>query len=178
MQEIWKEIPASRGYTVSTLGRVKNPEGDLMKITFNGSKELAVCQIVMADGKGTTKSVASVMVDTFLEDTRLPSGKMKQVYHIDGNKRNNVLENLTMDRRNRVLTGTYSKVNNTLNSDYEDEFYKLMRNRFISKSDLQVRFNVSLECIDRTWLRLEKERGKVGERFVKKANYNRYERQV
>jgi hypothetical protein len=117
MKEIWKDIPGYEGYyQVSNLGNVKSLERIIIKSdnskmyvagkTFTPKKNsngyLSVTFNV--NQKKSYHSIHRLVLKTFLSESNL------HVNHIDGNKHNNVLENLeyvthleNMNHCNRVL---------------------------------------------------------------------------
>lgn len=91
-EEIWKLIPGSEFYEVSTFGRVRslphnNTKGKILKPGHNPKGYPNVC--VNLKGIRKTKTVHRLMAMAFLE---LKPGL--QVNHKDGNKNNNLLTNL------------------------------------------------------------------------------------
>ena len=94
MDEIWKKIEWARKYSVSNLGRVRNDEtGHILSQTIRSktSNYLAVALRTNAFGREQkTANVHALVAEAFL-------GKPQQgleINHIDGNKHNNVVDNL------------------------------------------------------------------------------------
>lgn len=83
MVEVWKDIPGSLGYKVSSLGRIKSSRG-VMSCCVSGSGY----RVVKISGK--TRNVHSIVAQVFLGDR--PNGF--ETLHIDGRKNNNSVSNL------------------------------------------------------------------------------------
>lgn len=102
MEEIWKDVPGYEGkYSVSTLGRVKSYDG-FRKINhgalqpFKGrilnatSNKLYHAVMFTENGK-----LKNVRVHQWVARTFIPNpNNYKEINHIDGNKKNNKVENL------------------------------------------------------------------------------------
>lgn len=88
--EIWKDIPESHGrYQVSSLGRVKGPYGKILALHEWKSGYLGASIHIRVD-KRRLMRVHRLVATAFIPN---PEGK-PQVNHIDGNKKNNRVENL------------------------------------------------------------------------------------
>lgn len=66
-EEVWKEIPKLYGYTVSSLGRVKDPNGELVKTRKN--KRLQEFRTKIEFGERWTMSVARAIALAFIGPT-------------------------------------------------------------------------------------------------------------
>lgn len=102
MQEIWKDIEGYEGlYQVSNLGRVKS----LKRYRSNHTKLQAVPEKIKStrldnqgyklidlykDSKGKTIRIHRIVAEMFIDN---PNSK-ETVNHIDGNKQNNIVDNL------------------------------------------------------------------------------------
>ena len=84
--EIWKDIPGYEGvYQVSNLGNVKS----LPRMVSNGKGYLCI-ELKDKNGKYHFCGVHRLVAVAFIEN---PDNK-PQINHIDGNKKNNIVENL------------------------------------------------------------------------------------
>lgn len=84
--EIWKSIPgAPTGYEVSSLGRVKNPRGKILKVVLN-YKGYHYIKI-----QKRNRYLHALVLEAFVGPK--PEGMLTR--HLDGNKTNNDLSNLT-----------------------------------------------------------------------------------
>lgn len=95
MKEVFKKIEGFDGYEISNLGRVMSHRRgcSILSPTItgsdnNGNHYLKVC--LMKDSKKTQRYVHRLVAEAFLP---LETGK-SQINHKDGNKTNNILENL------------------------------------------------------------------------------------
>ena len=88
-REYWRAVSVFTNYEVSSVGRVRNSKtGRVLKPSDNGSGYM---QVVLAkNGSTKTFKVHRLVAETFIEN---PLGK-RCVDHIDGNRRNNTIENL------------------------------------------------------------------------------------
>ena len=90
MREEWRQVDgAEDGYMVSNLGRVKGIRKAIMGQHDNGLGYLQ-CKIKMKDGKSRFLKVHRMVAIAFIPN---PENK-PEVNHIDGNKRNNSVDNL------------------------------------------------------------------------------------
>ena len=101
--EIWKEITALPGYSVSNKGRVrKDSTGQIMVLSKNGG----YCRITIS------KHVHRLVAEAFLEK---PENEEKcWVDHIDGNRSNNDVSNLrwVTPSENVYAYGYHSRIQN------------------------------------------------------------------
>lgn len=101
-QEIWKEIPGYNGrYRVSSLGRVANNKGKLLKIDIN-QKGYARVQLTRGGKKANIK-VHRLVAEAFIPN---PYG-LPQVNHINEDKLDNRVGNLCwVDNRTNTVLNT------------------------------------------------------------------------
>lgn len=90
LNEIWKDVPNFEGYTVSTLGNVKNKNNKLIKgaINMNGYVQLSLCK------KGVKKNYTIHSLVAFVFLGHVYESHERIIDHIDNNKLNNELKNL------------------------------------------------------------------------------------
>ena len=126
--EIWKNVTMEpfTDYMISNKGRLKNKSGRIMKTTYDkhGYERLTL------NCKGVSKTVKihKLVADAFL----IKPENAEVVNHIDGNKKNNFLENLewvtqSENLSHAIRTGL-KKINGTsnpANKHSEDEIRKV-----------------------------------------------------
>jgi hypothetical protein len=88
--EIWKPVIGHAHYEVSTLGRVRNAAGRVLRPGAQSSGHLSVVL-----GRGNTRTVHSLALEAFAH----PRRKGLECRHLDGNPANNKLENLAWGTR-------------------------------------------------------------------------------
>jgi len=159
--EIWKPIKDFEDYyEVSTKGRVRNKKGNIMKTyIINSGYE---CLKFTIKTKITAHLVHRLVAATFLPNT----GNLREVNHIDGNKRNNELSNLewcsssdnkkhafkTGLRTKESCMGTLGKKHKSKVSKYHNVGYDNSRNKWTASvrhngvTYYQKRFNTEIEA--------------------------------
>jgi hypothetical protein len=108
--EIWKQIPSHPNYAVSSMGRVRGPRGNILVLGVTGWDYLTFHPYARQHRRPFY--VHKAVLEAFVG----PKPKGKQARHLDGNARNNKLQNLAwgtskddgMDRRKHghVLRGS------------------------------------------------------------------------
>lgn len=89
MKEIWKDIEGYEGlYQVSNFGRVRNGIGRLLKPKSNNQYNRIS---LYKNGRVKDTQIHRVVAETFIPNN---DKKKNQVNHIDGNKKNNFVNNL------------------------------------------------------------------------------------
>lgn len=88
MVEEWKTIDINPNYEVSNFGRVRNKKGHIIKLQVGTYGYLQVN--LDFNGKNKTKKVHRLVAKAFIPNIE----NKPQVNHIDGNKKNNHINNL------------------------------------------------------------------------------------
>ena len=94
MIEVWRDIPGFEGcYQISNLGRLKSfkvyPNGYILSVTNSDGGYLRF--VLSAKGrKSKSVKIHRLVAETFIPNPQ----KLPEVNHIDGNKQNNVIDNL------------------------------------------------------------------------------------
>jgi len=84
MIEEWKQIEGNETYLVSNLGKVKSPSGKILNGADEGRGYIRVCI------NYKLRRLHQLVAKAFIEN---PENK-KEINHIDGNKKNNCINNL------------------------------------------------------------------------------------
>lgn len=146
--EIWKPVIGyEEAYEVSDLGRVRRIETGLV-LSPAGQRYLYVCMTVKC--KRHTKSVHKLVTRAFLGPT--PDGH--QVNHKDGNKKNNVLNNLEYVTRSynivhahKVLKIRKAKGIHNGNGRFTDQQVWEIRNSSKTASELASQYGAHVATI-------------------------------
>jgi hypothetical protein len=148
MKEIWKEI--HYGYSVSSLGRVKNKFNKIKNQTLNNGNGYLHTSI-----NYKTKLVHRVIAIAFIPN---PDNK-QEVNHIDGNKQNNHISNLewVTPKENKQHAITLGLMNNKgdkngatkLNWDIVDEIRSLYNTGLYKQMQLCKKYNLASSTISR-----------------------------
>lgn len=152
--EVWKDIPGYEGeYQASTLGNIKSLQREV-RCGYKGRGKRIVKETILAPGayaksghvsvvlrRGTNgKPVHQLITSTFLGPT--PEGK--EILHIDGNPKNNRLDNLKFGSRTDNILDVYKqgKAWRKLNLKQVDEIRELLRLGY-SGAFIARKFNIS-----------------------------------
>ena len=132
MEEVWKTIPNSNGkYEVSSLGNIRSIGGYITNNIHGGkrfSKGRILSQKTKSNGykevnlyfetqKGVSKYVHRLVVETFIGE--IPKGY--EINHIDGDKANNIINNLEIVTRKENSFHSYHILNNPIPSYVGEE---------------------------------------------------------
>jgi hypothetical protein len=141
--EIWKEIDGFNGkYWVSNLARVKKVIGDMEKIYAISTKTKGYTTIRL-DNK--IYSLHRIVAKAFVEKT---DDIKSEVNHIDGNKKNNIADNLEWVSHYENLKHAFdSGLVFRLSDDRRNEVRDLHKTGKYSYRKLASLFNVSLGTI-------------------------------
>jgi len=156
--EIWKDIKGYEGfYQVSNKGNVKRLKG-YARLTEKQLKPFLCGQGVQyfkvrlyKKGKGKDKSISRLVAENFLNN---PNGYL-EVRHLDGNPKNNLLENIAwgthkMNMHDSIKHGTFSFVDNSgskngMSKLKEDDILnirKLFRAGSMSRNELCLKYGI------------------------------------
>ena len=143
IMEIWKEIDGFNGkYWVSNLARVKKVTGDMEKIYAISSKTKGYTTIRL-DYK--IYSLHRIVAKAFIEND---DESKTEVNHIDGNKKNNVSDNLEWVSHYENLKHAFDNgLLFRLPDDKRNEVRDLYKTGKYSYRKLASMFNVSLATI-------------------------------
>lgn len=163
MKEIWKPIKGYEKYLISNKGNVKNINGKIKKINYG------ICAYGYLDlwknNKGTKFRVHRLVAETFIENTF----NKEQVNHIDGNKKNNCVNNLEWvtpkENIRHAIENDLSSIkygSKNLSSKLKEEDVKYIRDNAKKNKtvkELSIMFNVSTTNIynilnNKKWLKL------------------------
>lgn len=86
--EIWREVVDNENYMVSNTGRIRRKNSDSDRATYDKDGYLSVD--LYKDGQRSKKRVNRIVAEAFIPN---PDDK-PEVDHLDGNKKNNSVENL------------------------------------------------------------------------------------
>jgi len=119
MQEIWKEIPGSNNkYFASNMGRFK--KYNIILKQYNDKNGYLLVYVLLNNKMGTYRS-HRIILETFVG----PCPKGMVCRHLDGNPKNNKLDNLewntnSINMKDRTKHGTQPKGEKTSQSKFYD----------------------------------------------------------
>lgn len=102
----WKNIKDFEHYQISNEGEVRNESGKILKPFMTNSGYLQVH--LFKDKKRTKKYIHRMVAESFVPNI----GNLKEVNHLDGNKHNNVADNLQWCTRHENLVHSCYVLNN------------------------------------------------------------------
>ena len=110
-KSVFRDIPGYEGYyQVSTKGNVRSVRNRrILKQSVNNGGYPMVS--ISVDGKHEMKTVHRLMAITFLDNPE----KLRDVNHIDGNKKNNTIENLEWVKHGDNIKHSYHTLNQRRN---------------------------------------------------------------
>lgn len=155
-QEIWKPIPLADGYSVSNMGRFRadvrtsqNWLAGVRKATLdkNGYSYIRF----LSGGKKRKEWLQRAVLLAFVGP---PPSPKHQAAHVDGNPRNNRLDNLRWvtakeNNAHKRLHGTYVLGTETKTAKLDDEKVSFIRQSDLSGPELAKMFGVTRRTIDR-----------------------------
>lgn len=107
MEEIWMTCGDTESYELSSEGRIRNTKtGRILKTHFDEKGREVVC--ISVNEKQYTKRISRLVAEAFYEGD-LREVEELEVYHRDGDKQNNRLENLAWGTRSEVVRNTYKR---------------------------------------------------------------------
>ena len=145
MEEVWKNIDGFENYMVSNYGRIKNLNyGNKGKERILNTSEKAVLKI---DNKRVHRNISTLVVRAFIEDC--PKGDIV-VINIDGNKKNNNINNLKVMTKEECGKIIAEKVDrDKLEKDFIKKFNSLHGDKweyiggyFNSKSSVNIKCKI------------------------------------
>lgn len=155
MPEEWKDIPNFPGYKVSNLGRVSGKRG-LMKVFKSQKGYLRLT--LRRDGVVICKSVHCLVMEAFIG----PRPEKHEVCHIDHDKENNSLTNLSYgtSSENRMQSALSGMLNSKLSRESAGEIKAAYFQRGERVVDLAEKYGVNRYTIydiltGRTWAYVE-----------------------
>lgn len=140
-EEIWKDVKGYEGlYQISNYGRVKNKKTDYILKPALGSWGYEFVQLC-DKGRETSKCIHRMVAESFLDNP----DNLPQVNHIDGNKRNNHIDNLewvscSQNIKHAFNTGLKKKKMGKENPLYGRCGIESTRHREVNKYDLEGNF--------------------------------------
>ena len=87
--EQWKVVKGFENYLVSSLGNVKTINGKLKKVVYDSKNDYGYVEL-WKNNKGKKFRIHRLVAETFIPNPK----NLPVINHIDGNKLNNVVENL------------------------------------------------------------------------------------
>ena len=145
--EVWKDIKEYEGlYQISNKGNIKNKNKELKQ---DENKKGYMCITLHKKGKKKKKGIHRIVAETFIQNNE----SKKQVNHIDGNKKNNSIENLEwVTPKENIRHAEKNKLRNSIlknpNSKLSLKDIQEIRNSDKSTKELMIVYNVSKTTIN------------------------------
>ena len=138
MEENWKDIEGYEGvYMVSDQGRIKSlnylgtGKERVLKLGLNTGGYFQV--ILCKEGKRKARRIHQLVAQVFLN--HVPCGMLRVVDHVDGNPRNNSLENLQIITHRENIEKSKNK------SKTSSKYMNVSWNKAANKWGTKIRFN-------------------------------------
>lgn len=148
MQETWKDIKGYEGlYQVSNIGNIKNiKRNKLLKLNTHkqGYNVVNLCKC----GKVKKYLVHRLVAEAFIPNTE----NKPQVNHIDGNKKNNNIDNLEFvtNSENTIhayRTGLKCNAKRVKQLDLQGRFIKEWESMLQASRELKISYGIINECV-------------------------------
>lgn len=148
--ESWEEVKDSKGYKVSSWGRIMNPTGSIKKLDHVSGKKSYITELEWVDGVRRCSVISRLVLKHFVGDSDL------HVLHRDGNAYNNNIQNLyygsdSDNREDAKLHGTHTRATRDRSSSKlthsQVEDIKLLSSGGCTGKDLAGRFGISTSMV-------------------------------
>lgn len=145
--EQWKDIPNYDNYEISNLANIRNKKTKYL-FKSKSSKHRYIQILLSKNNTSTSYALHRLVAEVFVEN---PENK-PQVNHIDGNKRNNIYENLewvtpSENKIHSVSIGLTSKTNNSNETIEQLDINGNVINTFRGQEDASHKLNCSRHVI-------------------------------
>ena len=147
--EIWKDVPDYDNYEISNLANIRNKKTKYL-FKSKSPKQRYIQILLSKNNKNKSVALHRLVAQVFIEN---PENK-SDVNHIDGNKRNNSVENLEwVTHSENMIHASKSGLTSTTNSQCEelellDENNNIIKT-FRTQNDAAIYFGINQEAISR-----------------------------